>query len=340
MKKIVTLGEIMLRLSPQGRDRILGANSFDVNYGGGEANVAAALAQFGIEAKFVSKLPDNELGDSAIKHLRGLGVDTSAVVRGGERIGIYYLENGFSVRNSMVVYDRAGSSFATATVEDFNIDEILKGYDMLLVSGITLGLSEDGFKIGKAFMERAKELGMEVAFDSNYRAKLWTLEEAGAKITQIIGLVDIFFAGHLDFRNILGFTPNKDEETDGILPYYQDLYEQVIAKYSNLKYIVSSARTVKSASKNIYNGMIFNSSTKEILTSKKYDLDIVDRVGTGDSYTAGSLYGFAAGKSAQYTVDFAASSAALKHTIAGDANLVKVKEVEALFKSNSFDVAR
>lgn len=339
MKKVISLGEIMLRLSPKNRDRILGSQSLEVNYGGGEANVTCLLAQLGIETKYVSKLPDNYLGDSAINHLRGFGIDTTSIIRSGNRIGIYFLENGFSVRNSSVIYDRAHSAFSMATIKDFEIDKILNGYDILLTSGITLGLSDNGFLIGKAFMKRAKELGLEVAFDFNYRGKLWTLQEARDKISQILEYIDIVFAGHLDFTNILNFTSVKTIEVDGFDEYYIDLCNQVSKKY-NFKYIASSIREVKSASRNIYNGILYNSFTKTIIKSKKYDISIVDRVGSGDSFTAGLLYSYIKNKDDQYIIDFASASAALKHTISGDTNLVKVSEIEGLFKSNNFDVFR
>ena len=337
MKKIITLGEIMLRLSPPNNDKFLGTPNFNVNYGGGEANVAVALSNYGITSSFLTKLPDNELGDSAIKHLRSFGVSTDSIVRGGERLGIYFLENGFSIRNSKVIYDRKNSSIATAKVDDFQIEEILKGWDILHVSGITLGISQNGFEISKAFMKKAKEMGLEVSFDFNYRSKLWSLEEASLKIKEILKYVDIAFAGHLDFTNILGITPNNQVDSTDIMKYYETLYPQVMEKY-NFKYIVSSIRDVKSASNNIYTGICYDNN--KISKSKSYDVDIIDRVGTGDAYTAGFLCGYAKDKTLEYTLEFATASAVLKHTIAGDVTTMKVGEVENLFESRSFDVVR
>lgn len=337
MKKIITLGEIMLRLSPPNRDKFLGTPNFQANYGGGEANVAVALANYGVETAFITKLPNNEIGDSAVNHLRSFGVNTQAVIRGGDRIGIYFLENGFSLRNSKVIYDRKNSAISNALVSDFEIETILQGWDILHLSGITLGISSNGFEISKAFMKKAKELGMEISFDFNYRSKLWSLEDAGKKINEILEYVDIAFAGHLDFTNILGIVPEKSLEKSGILEYYEDLYRKVSSKY-NFKYIVSSIRDVKSASNNTYTGICFDGN--KIYRSKSYEVDIIDRVGTGDAYTAGFLCGYTMGKEIDYTINIAAASSILKHTISGDVTLAKIEDVEELFKNDSFDVQR
>lgn len=337
MKKIITLGEIMLRLSPPDRDKFLGTTSFQVNYGGGEANVSAALANYGVDAGFITKLPNNEIADSAIKHLKSFGVDTKNIVRGGERVGIYFLENGFSTRISKVIYDRKDSSISKALVSDFDMDKILKGWDVLHVSGITLGIGDNGFKIAKAFIIKAKELGLEVSFDFNYRHKLWTLTEASEKIKEILEYVDIAFAGHLDFKNILGFIPKNPKEEVDILEYYEDLYNQVYKKYK-FKYIISSIRDVKSASKNGYRGVCFYNN--KMYQSRVYDVEIIDRVGTGDAYTAGFLYGYAKKESVDFTLNFATASAVLKHTIRGDVTLATKDDVVELYRSENFDIRR
>jgi len=337
MKRIITLGEIMLRLSPPNRDKFLGSPSFQANYGGGEANVAVALANYGVETAFITKLPNNEIGDSAIKHLRSFGVNTRSIVRGGDRVGIYFLENGFSLRNSKVIYDRKDSAISTALVSDFEIESILKGWDILHLSGITLGISNNGFEISKAFIKKAKELGMEISFDFNYRSKLWSLEEAGKKIKEILEYVDIAFAGHLDFTNILGIVPEQTLNDIDIIEYYEDLYRKVNSKY-NFKYIASSIRDVRSASNNSYTGICFDGD--KIYRSKIYEVDIIDRVGTGDAYTAGFLCGYAMGKDIDYTLNVATASSVLKHTISGDVTLMKIDEVEKLFENDSLDVQR
>lgn len=337
MKKIVTLGEIMLRLSPPDRRRIFGATSFDINYGGGESNVATALSQYGIPTRFVTKLPENDLGRSAIKHLKSFGVDTSEIVLDGNKMGIYFLETGYSVRNSSVIYDRANSEIYHANLKDFNIKRSLEGFDILLVSGITLGLSENGFLIGREFMKVAKDMGMKVAFDFNYRSKLWGIEEASKKIRAIMDYTDIIFAGHLDFINFLKLDVTEELNLDDPKPYYEEFYKKLKKQY-NLDYIVSTFRKTISASNNEYYGMVFNGN--EIIESKRYNIDIIDRVGSGDACTAGFLYGYATERTEQYLIDFAIASAALKHTIHGDTVNAKVEEVESLFKATTYDVAR
>ena len=337
MKKIITLGEIMLRLSPPNNNRILGIQNFQVNYGGGEANIAVALANYGIPTSFITKLPDNSLGNSAINHLRSFGVSIDSIIKGGNRIGIYFFENGYSIRNSNIIYDRENSSIANANINEFNIEDILKGWDILHVSGITLGISQNGFEISKAFMKKAKEMGLEVSFDFNYRSKLWSLEEASIKIKEILKYVDIAFAGHLDFTNILGITPTTPLNATNIMEYYSDLYPKVMKEY-NFKYILSSMRKVKSASNNTYTGLCFDGN--KILKSKTYSIDIIDRVGTGDAYTAGFLCGYAKDMDLNYTLEFATASSVLKHTIPGDVTTMNIKEVESLFQDNNFEVSR
>ncbi len=295
------------------------------------------MSNYGVVAGFVSKLPNNQIGDSAIKHLNSFGVNTKNIIRGGERVGIYFLENGYSIRNSKVIYDRKNSSMSEAIISDFEVEKILSGWDILNISGITLGISNNSFEISKLFIKKAKKLGMEISFDFNYRSKLWTTEEAGNKINEILEYVDIVFAGHLDFTNILGFKPIEDKDEVDILKYYDDLYNQVDKKY-NFKYIASSIRTVNSATNNSYKGICFDG--KKIYESKSYNIDIIDRVGSGDAYTAGFLYGHVKGKNIDYILNFATASAVLKHTIKGDVTLANEKDVMELFYNDNFDVQR
>ncbi|WP_078414284.1 sugar kinase [Priestia abyssalis] len=337
MKKVITFGEILLRLSPPGHSKIIKTPLFEVNYGGSEANVAASLSQYGISTSFVTKLPEHDLGDAAINKLKEYGVNASHISRGGNRIGIYFLENGYSVRPSKVVYDRKGSSIAEATINDFDVDVIFKDQDLFHLSGITLGISEESFQLAKTFIKAAKERGLKVSFDFNYRSKLWPLVQAKEKFEQILKYVDIVFAGHLDFTNILEMKPEKSLEETDIIHYYEDLYSKIYEKYP-FEYIVSSIRDVKSASRNHYQGIIYDG--KEIYQSREYAIDIIDRVGTGDAYTAGFLYGYLSNKENSYKVEFAAAAAALKHTIPGDMMISTVEEVENLFNSASFHVQR
>lgn len=337
MGRVVTLGEVLLRLSPPNRNRLVDSRTLEVNYGGSEANVAVALSQYGVETALVTKLPEHELGDAAIHTLRGFGVDVSHVVRGGDRLGVYYLENGYSIRPSKVIYDRKHSSIAQARIDEFDLDEIFAGRDLFHVSGITLGISESSFQLAKACMEKAKETGLKVSFDFNYRSKLWSLEEATKKFEQVLEYVDIVFAGHLDFTNILGIKVDERFAKNDIQDYYENLYRKVHVRYP-FTFIASSIRSVESASRNRYQGLIFDG--KDIYASQAYTVDIVDRVGTGDAFTAGFIYSYLTGQDEQYKVEFATASAALKHTISGDTVAATPAEVERLFKTGEFRLQR
>lgn len=327
----------MLRLSPPDNKRIINSTIFDVNYGGAETNVAVNLSLLGISTAVVTKVPDNELGNAALRHLRGFGVNTDNIAVGGERIGSYFLENGFSTRNSKVIYDRKNSSFSNATINDFDLDFIFRDVSLFHVSGITLGLNSSMSDLAEYFMKEAKTRGITVSFDFNYRSKLWTLEEASVSIKKILKYVDIAFAGYLDFTNILGIKTTRDYSEEERIECYKELYPKVMAEYG-FKYIVSSIRKTISASENKYKGIAYDG--KEIFISKEYNIEIVDRVGSGDSFTSGFLFAYLEEKNNQYKVEFAAASATLKHTIFGDVNLVSKSEVESLFEKDSFDVVR
>lgn len=336
-KKVVTLGEILLRLSPPDNKRIINSNLFDVNYGGAESNVAVNLSLLGIETTIVTKLPDNELGKAAVRHLNGYGVNTENILFDGDRMGAYFLENGVSSRNSKVIYDRKNSAFSQSKISDFDFDSIFKDAKLFHVSGITLGLSKEMSELARVFMKEAKTRNITVSFDFNYRSKLWTLEEASESIKQVLEYVDIAFAGYLDFTNILGIHPQKTYNQNNIFDCYQELYPKVSEKYG-FKYIVSSIRNSISASENNYTGIFYNG--KEIISSKEYNVKIVDRVGSGDAFTSGFIYSYLKNKEDRYKAEFATASAVLKHSIFGDVNLVTKDEIESLFDKKGFDVVR
>ncbi len=335
-KKVVSLGEILLRLSPSNYQRIVNSKSFEINYGGAEMNVAANLSILGIDSVAVTKVPDNEIGEAALSNLKSHGVNISYIPKGGERIGTYYLETGYSIRNSKVIYDRKDSSFAKSHISEYDVEKILEGADLFHVSGITLAISPLAFEIAETFMKKANEMGIKVSFDFNYRSKLWSLEEASIKIKKILPYVNIAFAGYLDFINILGFKSETCYEED-ILKCYEELYPKVLEKY-NFEYIASSIRKTVSASKNIYKGLVYDG--KSINISKEYEIEIIDRVGSGDAFTTGFLYSYLMGKSSEYIVQFATASAAIKHTIHGDTNIINKSDIENLFEKDSFDVSR
>lgn len=329
MKKVITMGEIMLRLSTPGYKRFVQSESFDVVYGGGEANVAVSLANYGLEPYFVSKLPLNPIGDSAVNSLRRFGVNTDYIARGGERVGIYYLETGASMRPSKVVYDRAHSSISEATIEDFDFDAIFEGAEWFHFSGITPALSKEAAVLTEKALIAAKKHNVTVSVDLNYRKKLWSEAEAKAVMTKLMAYVDVCIGNEEDAEKVLGFKPGETDVTTGALELdgYKSIFKQMQETF-NFKYVVSTLRESYSASDNGWSALIYDG--KSFYHSKKYDLRIVDRVGGGDSFAAGLIYGLISEKTFDQALEFAVAASALKHTISGDFNLVTVDEVETL----------
>lgn len=328
--KIVTLGEIMLRLSPAGlNNRFVQADRFDVVYGGGEANVAVSLANYGHDAYFVTKLPKHEIGQSALNALRRYGVHTDFIARGGDRLGIYYLESGSAMRPSKVIYDRAGSSIATAKVEDFDFDAIMEGADWFHWSGITPAISDAAAELTRLACEAAKRHGATVSVDLNFRKKLWTKEKAQSIMRPLMQYVDVCIGNEEDAELCLGFKPDADVEggkTDA--EGYKAIFEQMKKEF-DFKYVISTLRESFSASHNGWKAMIYNG--EEFYVSKRYDiLPIVDRVGGGDSFSGGVIHGLLTKPTQGEALEFAVAASALKHTINGDFNLVSAEEVEAL----------
>ncbi len=334
MKKVVTMGEIMLRLSTPGYKRISQADSFDVVYGGGEANVAVSIANYGLDAYFVSKLPLNPIGDSAINSLRKYGVQTSYIARGGNRVGIYFLETGASMRPSTVVYDRSGSSITEATEEDFDFDEIFKDATWFHFSGITPAVSKEAAHLTERALIAAKKHNVTVSVDLNYRKKLWTEEEAKVTMTKLMKYVDVCIGNEEDAEKVLGFKPENTDVTSGELELesYKSIFKQMKETFQ-FKYVVSTLRESYSASDNGWSALIYDGT--DFYHSQKYDIRIVDRVGGGDSFAAGLIYGLIEKQDMKEALDFAVAASALKHTIPGDYNLVSVNEVENLSKGDS-----
>lgn len=329
MSKIVTLGEIMLRLSTPGFERFLQAESFDVCYGGGEANVAVSLANYGYDVSFVTKLPKNDIGESAIAALRKYGVDCSDIVRGGDRVGIYYLETGASVRPSKVIYDRAHSAIAEASPADFDFDSIFEGAEWFHFTGITPAISDAAAEVTKAALIAAKKHGLTVSCDLNFRKKLWSSEKAQKVMTELMQYVDVCIGNEEDAEKVLGFKPGKTDVTSGNLELagYEDIFRQMKERFG-FRYVVSSLRESISASDNNWSAAIYDGN--EFYHSRSYKLHIVDRVGGGDSFAAGLICGLLDGKSGKDALEFAVAASALKHTIPGDFNCVSRDEVLAL----------
>lgn len=334
MAKIISLGEIMLRLSPPNNLRFTQANTFDVVYGGGEANVAVSLANFGHDAYFVSKLPENEIGDSAVNKLREFGVKTNYIVRGGNRIGIYFLETGSAMRPSKVIYDRANSAIAEVDYQDFDFREIFKDKDWFHFSGITPALSEGAAKLTEKALIAAKENGLKVSVDLNYRKKLWTPEQAQAVMKPLMKYVDVCIGNEEDAKLVLGYNLENTEIQSGKLAKndYHEIFKQMHKDY-NFQYIASTLRESYSASKNGWSAILYDGKT--FYDSNKFIIEpIVDRVGGGDSFSAGLIHGLL-NFDKQKAIDFAVAASALKHTIFGDQNLVTEKEVLSLVNGNT-----
>ena len=324
MKKVVTLGEIMLRFSTVAGERLAQTDKLTVNYGGAEANVAVSMAHFGFDAFFISKVPENPLGTAVERHLRSNGVRTDYLVKGGERLGTYYLEAGVGERSPQVTYDRKYSSFSELKLEEVNLEEILKDASLLHVSGITLALSPELRELSLLALKKAKEYGVTTSFDFNYRAKLWSQQEAGETIKPLLPYVDICFCGELDAIYLLGMTQADESlsQKERLTHYYAQLTEV----YPNIQFISSTFRTVISASSNKLQGNLF--AHGELYQSNVHHIDpIVDRVGGGDAFAAGILTGILDDQSPQQIISFATAASALKHTVYGDCNAFTKEEV-------------
>ena len=332
MARVITMGEIMLRLSTPGNEKFIQADEFDINYGGGEANVAVSLANYGHDAAFVTKVPENAIGECAIAALRKYGVDTKFIAKGGERLGIYFLETGASMRASNVVYDRAHSSIATAKAEDFDFDAIFEGADWFHFTGITPAVSDEAAEVTEAALKAAKAHGVTVSVDLNFRKKLWSSEKAQKVMTNLMQYVDVCIGNEEDAEKVLGFKPGNTDVTSGELELagYVDIFKQMVDKF-NFKYVISSLRESYSASNNGWSACIYSRDDKEFYHSKKYTINpIVDRVGGGDSFAGGVICGFVDGKNYKDALEYGVAASALKHTIPGDFNLVTRADVDSL----------
>ena len=327
--KIITLGEIMLRLSTPGNTRFVQSDSFDVVYGGGEANVAVSLANYGHDAYFVSKLPTHEIGQSAVNALRKYGVHTDYILRGGDRVGIYYLETGASMRPSKVIYDRADSVIAKATADEFDFDAIMAGADWFHFSGITPALSAEAAKLTEAACKAAKKHGVKVSCDLNYRKKLWTPEQAQAVMKQLMQYVDVCIGNEEDAKLCLGFEPKANvEQGETNASGYYEIFKQMKEEFG-FEIVCSTLRESYSATYNGWKALIYDG--KEFYESKRYEINpIIDRVGGGDSFSGGLIHGLLTKDTMGEALEFAVAASALKHTINGDFNLVSTEEVEAL----------
>lgn len=329
MGKIVTFGEIMLRLAPNGYYRFFQNDQLQATFGGGEANVAVSLANFGLDASFVTKLPTHAIGQAAVNSLRYFGVDTKDIVRGGDRVGIYYLEKGASQRGSVCIYDRAGSAIQKADKNDFNWDKIFEDAEWFHFTGITPALGENLVEICKEACSAAKKHNVRVSCDLNYRGKLWTRDQARAAMSELCKYVDVCISNEEDAKDVFGIEAENTDIYGGKLNKegYKSVAKQLADKFGFEK-VAITLRTSISASDNDWAAMLYDG--KDYCFSKEYHLRIVDRVGGGDSFGAGLIYSLVSGKNTQEAVEFAVAASALKHSVEGDFNRVSVAEVEKL----------
>ena len=318
MRRVVSFGEIMMRLSPPGRLRFVQAKELEVTFGGAEANTAVSLAQFGIESSFVTRLPSNPFADRALAELKGYGVDTDCVLRGGDRIGLYFLESGASQRPTVVIYDRAGSSMSQVAPGQFDWPRVFEGADWFHFTGITPALGPSVAAATHEACLAAKSLGLTVSCDLNYRQKLWSLTEAGETMSTLMKHVDVAILNQDQAVAVFGLDPSESDEA----------VARALASRFDLRDVALTIRDSRSADDHRWSAMLL--SGDGVHRSSCYEIHAVDRVGGGDAFAAGLIYGFLNGEGPQRSLEFAVVASCLKHTIQGDYNLVSVSEVEAL----------
>ncbi|MBQ5883573.1 MAG: sugar kinase [Clostridia bacterium] len=329
MKRVVTFGELMLRLAPNGYYRFFQNDQMQATFGGGEANVAVSLANYGLDSVFVTKLPAHAIGQGAVNSLRAFGVDTTKIVRGGDRVGIYFLEKGASQRGSVCIYDRAHSAIMEADKSDFDWDSIFEGADWFHFTGITPALGKNVTEICLEACKAAKARGVKISCDLNYRGKLWTREEARKAMTELCQYVDVCISNEEDAKDVFGIEAEDTDIYGGKLNHegYKSVAKQLADKF-NFEKVAITLRSSISASDNDWAGMLYDG--ENYCFSKSYHRHITDRVGGGDSFGGGLIYSLLTGKSTQDAIEFAVAASALKHSIEGDYNRVSVAEVEKL----------
>lgn len=333
MKKVVTLGEIMLRLNPVGYYRLVQSDLLEASFAGGEANVAVSLANYGLRSFFVSKVPSHEIGQSAVNSLRRYGVDTEFVLRGGDRLGTFFLEKGASQRASKVIYDRANSAIALSKAKEYDWDRIFEGAEWFHWTGITPALGGELPQICLDACKAAKKNGITVSCDINYRKKLWSTELANEVMSKLMEYVDICIANEEDAKDVFGIEADNTDIEAGVIDSegYVSVAKKLCSRFG-FKSVAITLRSSFSANDNRWAAMFYDG--KEQYLSRSYDIHIVDRVGGGDSFAGGLIYSLLMGKSPQESIDFSVAASCLKHSIEHDYNMVTVAEVEALMKGS------
>jgi len=331
MAKVITFGELMLRLQPYNYERFVQCDHVEFTFGGGEANVAVSLANYGVDVAYVTKLPTHSIGQAAVNSLRRFGVDTTKIVRGGNRVGIYYNEKGASQRGSVCIYDRAHSAIQESQPSDFDWDAIFEGAEWFHFTGITPALGANLVETCKQACIAAKARGIKISCDLNYRGKLWTRAEAREAMTELCQYVDVCISNEEDAKDVFGIEAEATDIYAGSLNHegYKSVAKQLADKFG-FEMVAITLRESHSAFDNGWSAMLYNVAKNEYCFSKKYELHIIDRVGGGDSFGGGLIYSMLSGKDTQAAVEFAVAASALKHSIEGDYNMVTVAEVEKL----------
>ena len=334
--KVVTFGELMVRLQPFNYERFVQANSLEFTFGGGEANVAVSLANYGLDAAFVTKLPAHAIGQAAVNSLRRYGVDTSMITRGGDRVGIYYNEKGASQRGSVCIYDRANSAIQLAQPSDFDWEKIFEGVDWFHFTGITPALGENVVEICREACKAAKAHGVKISCDLNYRGKLWTREQARAAMTDLCQYVDVCISNEEDAKDVFGIEAENTDINSGKLDHegYISVARQIAQRFGCKKVAITLRGSI-SATDNDWAGMLYDAASDKAVFSTTYHVHIIDRVGGGDSFGGGLIYALLSGKNDQQVIDFAVAASCLKHSVEHDFNQMSVAEVEALAAGNA-----
>lgn len=330
-KKIVTIGELLLRLTTPGHTRFTQAKAFEATYGGAEANVAVFLANMGMNSCYLTRLPDNEIGQSAVNFLRTYGVNTDYIIRGGDRIGIYFLEKGLSVRPSNIVYDRKNSAICDINVDEIDFEKVFKDADWFHISGITPALSKNCIELVEKATEYAKKKGIKISVDLNYRKKLWAYEEFKKVMIKVIKDVDVCF-GWINADDNKQYAVADFAKQGVDLENFKNIFKDMQERF-NIKYMVTTLRDNYSASHNAMSALIYDG--KEIYQSRKYDFTIEDRVGAGDAFAAGLIYKLVNEANCKEALEFGVAAAVLKHTVSGDFNLCSEGEIEAVAAGNT-----
>jgi 2-dehydro-3-deoxygluconokinase len=352
MSRIVAFGEIMMRLQPENFKRFFQAEKYEACFGGGEANVAASLSGFSEDAAFLTKLPENALGDACLSELKKRGIETRFILRGGERLGLYFCEKGASQRPSKIIYDRKNSSVNDITAGEIDAEKLFSKTEWFHFSGITAALSEGVLATLRYLLEEAKGRGITVSCDLNYRKKLWSVSRAREVMTELVGLSDVLISNEEECKDVFGLSADGADIEGGVVgaDAFAALSRVVMKKFKNLKAVAFTLRGSVSASVNRWGGVLTvrggeflsNSEFSEKkktdgfsdFHSKEYIVNIIDRVGAGDSFTAGLIYSFLNKKTPSYAVEFAAAASCLKHTVEGDFNVASTDEVEALMNGD------